>query len=78
MSIHLYDVACPSCGRVVWVNNGDVGDLTVEDVAVVRCCWCGSVFHLPDDDVGHSYRVDDEGDAVVSYPTPAAAVERQT
>lgn len=47
MSIHIYDVDCPQCGKACWVNNGDVDDQTVPDVEAVRCPWCLHEFALP-------------------------------
>lgn len=40
MNIHIYDIECPNCKEIVWVNNGDVDDLTVDDVEAVICPHC--------------------------------------
>lgn len=47
---HIYSVDCPSCGRRVWVNNGDTNDVTVPDVEAVQCPWCDKVFPIPGSD----------------------------
>ena len=33
---HVYSLECPGCHREVWVNNGDISDLTRPDVEAVH------------------------------------------
>jgi len=45
----IYKVWCPECGKHMYINNGDVSDLTVEDVQGAECPHCGKCFKLHED-----------------------------
>lgn len=47
--IHLFEIICPHCSHTLWVNNGNILDITAPDVDAVRCPWCGEAHVLGDE-----------------------------
>ena len=59
-------IDCPQCRKTIWVNNGDVSDLTVGDIDAIKCCFCNHEFYTDgcSDKVSNSYLIED------SFETP--------
>lgn len=36
-----FEIECPACGKVNWINNGDPSDLSRPDVEACKCWECG-------------------------------------
>ena len=58
---------CPHCGKTVWVNLGNINDLTVSDVDGAICPYCGTKFLWPDTDEW------DDPEYTQGYKTPNEA-----
>lgn len=72
--INIFDVNCPTCKSICWVNNGDIEDLTVPDVEAGKCWNCKSNFLI------NSYDIEDDiEDKVIenTYQTASQAASRK-
>ena len=46
MGTTITSLVCPECKKTVWVNMGDLEDVTVGDITSVSCFWCRHVWFL--------------------------------
>lgn len=63
-----YNPHCPTCGKVNWVSNGDISDLTVEDVEGFMCWSCEQSWQFPEEIDGELIATDESFDFGLQTP----------
>ena len=64
MNFSLYDIDCPHCKKIVWVNNGDTSDCTVADVSAITCPWCSKAFWIDEEFAEKEYNEENDTETI--------------